>query len=300
MAENSTGGFTSLLEHQTGVELPLLMRFHHAFILAGAGYGKSQLIQTLVYDHLESESGFCVIDCEGTMLFNISRLRIFDPHVGGVMPMSDRLLMVDSTELLAHADAVDLFEAVNRGAFILINTEKSLLEHTCASFGNLFFELLTDTLRKRARIPFDRKAPYFIYIDEAQRYLDDEDIASLLTQARKQHIGITVAHQELRQLSDAQSGSIRATTGIKLVGGVSAEDARVCAKDMGVDPGVIDATQKYSDHAEFVCWIREITPCGIRVDIPFGVLESMDTLNDEQYSELLERNNEKCLALFRK
>ena len=51
-----------------------------------------------------------------------------------------------------------------------------------------------------------------MYVDEAQEYFDDS-IETILNQARKYHVGLTLAHQTLDQLSPHLRSARRVCSG---------------------------------------------------------------------------------------
>ena len=94
---------------------------------------------------------------------------------------------------------VNIFEAINSGKIILINTAKDLLKHDgSAILGRFFIALITQATQERAAIPADKRRATFLYIDEAQDYFD-ESVGELFNQARKYKVGLIVAHQNLGQ-----------------------------------------------------------------------------------------------------
>jgi hypothetical protein len=60
---------------------------------------------------------------------------------------------------------------------------------------------------ERAADPMASRRPAFVYVDEAADYFDDT-IDTLLIQARKCWVGLTVAHQFLDQLTPALRASV--------------------------------------------------------------------------------------------
>jgi hypothetical protein len=113
---------------------------------------------------------------------------------------------------------LDLFEAMNRGGLILINTAKDLLKQDgCEILGRFFIALLSQAAQERAAIPEDRTRSTFVYIDQAQDYFD-ESIQSLFNQARKYKVGFIVAHQNLDQFDQKLRATVLSSTSIKLVG----------------------------------------------------------------------------------
>jgi hypothetical protein len=56
----------------------------------------------------------------------------------------------------------------------------------------------------QARAPFDEFAlkPVWVYLDEAQNYIESDDrFAEMLTDARQRRMGLTVAHHDWRQIA---------------------------------------------------------------------------------------------------
>jgi hypothetical protein len=185
---------------------------------------------------------------------------------------------------------VDLFEAMNEGKIVLINTAKDLLKQDgCAIFGRFFVALIVQAAMERSSIAPHKRNPAFVYIDEAQDYLDD-NIGQLLNQARKYRIGMTLAHQNLDQLSVSLRSSIFASTSIKFAGGVSAKDARVLGDEMRCDDDLLLHTKKRQTHTEFACYVRNLTPQAVKVTVPLGTVEETPKLSRASYQALIDAN----------
>ena len=84
---------------------------------------------------------------------------------------------------------------------------------------------------ERIAIPAEQRSPAFLIVDEAAEYFDD-NLETLLSQARKFNLGVLFAHQHLDQLTSDLRAAVAANTSIKLAGGVSDKDARALAADM--------------------------------------------------------------------
>lgn len=101
----------------------------------------------------------------------------------------------------AKENKLDLFELLNAGCVILISTAKDLMKAEGSElFGRFFIASITQAILERAVIDERERVPVHLYIDEAQEYLD-ENVETLLNQARKYKCGVHVAHQHLDQLS---------------------------------------------------------------------------------------------------
>jgi hypothetical protein len=199
--------------------------------------------------------------------------------------------------MFAHPrNKVDVFEAVNRGSVLLINTAKDLLKaQGCSFLGRFFIALIWQAAIQRAVLPRSGRLPTFVYIDEAHDYFD-ESVDGLLNQARKFGFGVTLAHQHLEQPSRALLASLMASTSVKLAGGVNDKDARAFAREMRCNEDFIRDMRKRERDTEFACWIKNVTMRPLRLAVPFGVLESMPRLERGDYQALLAMNRARYAA----
>jgi len=192
--------------------------------------------------------------------------------------------------MTAPKNRVNMFDALQGGRVVLVNTAKDFLKAERSSFlGRFFIALTLQAVLERAALPEGNRRPAFLYIDEAADYFDS-NIDDLLTQARKYKLGVVFAHQYLDQLAPGLRSSIASNTSIKFAGGVSDRDARSLAPDMRTTPTVIMGQRKQQDATQFACYIRNTTPHALSVSVPFGTLERQKTRSDEDYLKLRERN----------
>src|SRR5207253_2564854 len=134
-----------------------------------------------------------------------------------------------------------------------------LKDEGASILGRFFIALIAQAAMRRATIPAHERRPCFVYIDEAADYFDDR-IGSLLNQARKYKVGMTLAHQNLDQLSSSLRASFFSSTSIKFAGGVSNKDAAAFAAEMHGDAEFIQAQRKRKNRTSFACFVRNITP----------------------------------------
>lgn len=188
------------------------------------------------------------------------------------------------------ANKLDLYEAMNEGKIILVSTAKDLLKaEGSALFGRFFIAMLAQAALERSVIRAEERIPTFVYVDEAQEYFDDS-IETILTQARKYRMGLTLAHQTLDQLSPRLRSAILANTSLKCVGGVSAKDARSLSDELHTTPAFIESMRRRSDRTEFAVWLKQTTPRAIRMGVPLGFLERQPLLTEEAYAALIDLN----------
>lgn len=183
---------------------------------------------------------------------------------------------------------LNLFSEMNAGKFILINTAKSLLQPSGSElFGRFFIALITQAAQERATIPADQRLPCFVYIDECHDYLDD-NVAQILEQARKFNVGLTLAHQYIGQLSPKLAESFAANTAHKIVGGVSAKDARTFAPMMNCEPEFITKQPK----GTFAQFIRNYMQTATELKVTFGLI-------DQKYERMSPRRFDAIRAINR-
>ncbi len=203
------------------------------------------------------------------------------------VPAFDRMFSPKTNRL-------DLFEAIQGGKVVLINTSKALLKSDASAlFGRYMIALAMKAAFER--IAATSRKPAYLIIDEAAEYFD-ENLERLLTQARKFNLGVLVAHQHLDQLSPALRSAVAANTSIKLAGGVSDRDARALAADMRTSADFIASMRKGGRSTQFACYVRNLTDCALRLEIPFGKLEAAPKMTKEQEEALLARNRERYAA----
>ena len=185
---------------------------------------------------------------------------------------------------------VDIFELLNEGKIILINTAKDLLgQEGSAIFGRFFIALIAQAAVQRAALlPHERRSS-FVYIDEAQDYFD-ENISNLLHQARKYRVGLIFAHQNLDQLGAGLRSSVLASTSIKFAGGVSAKDANVLDSELRCTADFLMSQKKERNYTEFACHVRNFTAKALSVHIPLGYVESLPTMGASEQDVLFEEN----------
>uniref|UniRef100_E6Q5Q6 Type IV secretion system coupling protein TraD DNA-binding domain-containing protein n=1 Tax=mine drainage metagenome TaxID=410659 RepID=E6Q5Q6_9ZZZZ len=193
-------------------------------------------------------------------------------------------------------NSIDLFELLNEGKIILINTAKELLGHEgSAIFGRFFVALIAQAAVQRAAIPAFERVPGFVYIDEAQDYFD-ESISHLLNQARKYRIGLVLAHQNLDQLGAGLRSSVLASTSIKFAGGVSAKDANVLDSEFRCNAEFLLSQKKERNHTAFACHVKNYTSKALSVTVPLGFVESLPTLDALEQDVLIEANRARYSA----
>ncbi|MGA7676232.1 MAG: type IV secretion system DNA-binding domain-containing protein [Rhizomicrobium sp.] len=183
---------------------------------------------------------------------------------------------------------IDLFERLNEGSIILVDTAKDFLKGASAHFGRIMISQVLQAVLERAVIPeWDRK-PTFLIVDEAASYFDS-NIDDFLTEARKYKCGCVFAHQFLDQATSSLRASLAANTSIKLASGVSNSDARAVASDMRTTADFILSQPRL----HFAAHIRNVTPNAVSIPVPVGQLEREPRMSEAAYRRLRALNGDK-------
>jgi len=191
---------------------------------------------------------------------------------------------------------IDIFEAMNDGKIILINTAKDLLKsENCSIFGRFFIAKIAQAALERATQNEADRRSNFVYIDEAHDYFD-ETLEQLFNQARKYNVGLHVAVQHLDQMPARLRSTVMASTSLKFAGGVSAKDARALSDDMQTDADFITAMRKRSGVSEFAAFVKNRSARALRINVELGTVNGLPTLSEEAYQALIDNNRAQYCA----
>ena len=185
----------------------------------------------------------------------------------------------------------DMRSALDQGKIVLINTAKDVLKsEASAMFGRYCIALIMQAVLERAAEEQEDRAPAFVYIDEAAEYFD-QNIDTLLIQARKYKVGITFAHQHLHQLKAEFRASVMTTAAVRFAGGVSDEDARALKSDMRTSAEFLLSMKKRNRiDTDFACYVRNTTDHAVKLTLPFSRAEREPRMSKEAQARLLARN----------
>lgn len=195
--------------------------------------------------------------------------------------------------MFAHPkNNIDMFGAMQAGHIVVVNTAKDLLKSEGSSIlGRFFIALMTQATLARAAVSERERTPYHVYIDEAQEYFDRKT-DELLNQGRKFRVGVTLAHQHLNQLDTELRATMKASTSIKLAGGVNHADAVALAQEMQCSAEYVQGMRKHEKRGftEFACYVRHHTPQPVKLAVPFGGMERLPRMSGPAYLQLIEEN----------
>ncbi|MFO0818482.1 MAG: type IV secretory system conjugative DNA transfer family protein [Pirellulales bacterium] len=87
-----------------------------------------------------------------------------------------------------------------------------------------------------AAIPEADRRDFYLYIDEFQNFVTTS-FETILSEARKYRLNLTVSHQYLAQLNESTAAAIAGNIGTMISFAVGSEDAEWLARAMAITPG---------------------------------------------------------------
>jgi len=129
----------------------------------------------------------------------------------------------------------NLEELMNNKKIFLANLSKGLTGEVNSSLlGMILVSKMQMAAMKRTRIPEAERKYFYLYIDEFQNFTTDS-VASILSEARKYRLCLTLAHQYMPQLKDEIRDAVLGNVGMMGALRIGAEDAEKLEKQF--EPG---------------------------------------------------------------
>lgn len=200
--------------------------------------------------------------------------------------------------LSASDNKLDLFDALNTGKVVLIDTAKDFLGETRSAItARMWVAMTLRAVFERAAIPAARRRPAMLIIDEAHDVVD-ASVEKWIEQARKYRVGICLSHQQLAQVSSELRKGL-AGVGVKMIGAVSDHDAREMAADLGVSPGFLLGLRREEKSATFALHVRNVTRSAVPLSVPLGFLERQPRMSDAEWNLVCEQSRQRYGAPWR-
>lgn len=127
--------------------------------------------------------------------------------------------------------AFNFRDVIDSGKILIINLSKGQIGDINAGLLGMIFtgKILMATL-SRGDIPdMNKRRDFYLYIDEFQNFTTDS-ISTILSEARKYRLNLTVAHQFIAQLEEGIRDAIFGNVGSQIVMRVGVQDAEFLVK----------------------------------------------------------------------
>lgn len=121
--------------------------------------------------------------------------------------------------------AFDFRKVMDEKKILIINLSKGKLGEENSTFlGLILVPRLLAAAMSRADIPVDERVPYYMYVDEFQNFATP-DFATILSEARKYKLDLTVANQFTSQMEDEVKNAVFGNVGTLISFRVGVADA---------------------------------------------------------------------------
>ncbi len=126
---------------------------------------------------------------------------------------------------------IDLRRIMDEGQLLIANLSKGLLGEGHANLlGGLLVSSFQLAAQSRADTTESERAPFYFYADEFQNYTSNS-FATILSEARKYGLALTIAHQYLDQLPPDLRAAILGNTGSIIAFRIGGEDAQALSRE---------------------------------------------------------------------
>lgn len=138
---------------------------------------------------------------------------------------------------------------MDEGKILIVNLSKGLLGEDNASILGAFLVIKIQlAAMSRADIPnIDDRRPFYLYVDEFQNFATDS-FATILSEARKYGLNLTVANQYVSQMQDTVRDAVFGNVGTMITMRVSADDAPILGKPFAPQFLPEDIMQMHNRH----------------------------------------------------
>ncbi len=126
---------------------------------------------------------------------------------------------------------IDMKDIMDNGKILLINVSKGKIgEDNSSLLGAMLINRIQLAAMDRASIPEDQRRDFYLYVDEFQNFAT-ESFATILSEARKYRLNLTIAHQYVTQMEEPVRDAVFGNVGTIVSFRVGAVDAEFLEKE---------------------------------------------------------------------
>ena len=140
-------------------------------------------------------------------------------------------------------------EIMDEGKILVVNLSKGLIgEDNASILGSFLVTKIQLAAMSRSDIADIRdRRPFYLYVDEFQNFATDS-FATILSEARKYGLNLTVANQYISQMSETVRDAVFGNVGTMISFRVSADDAPILSKQFEPQFEAQDLLQMHNRH----------------------------------------------------
>lgn len=153
-----------------------------------------------------------------------------------IAPIQNKIGQFLSSSLIRNMvgqvkSTVNMRELMDEGKIVMMNLSKGRIgEENSALLGAMIITKIQLAAMSRVDIPEDSRRDFYLYVDEFQNFSTDS-FAGILSEARKYHLNIIMAHQYIEQLTDEVRAAVFGNVGTIAAFRVGATDAEELEKE---------------------------------------------------------------------
>lgn len=146
---------------------------------------------------------------------------------------------------------------MDRGKIIIVNLSKGKIgEDNSTLLGAMLITKFQIDVMSRADLPESERKDFYLFVDEFQNFATDA-FATILSEARKYKLNLTVANQYLAQMPDAVRDAVFGNVGTTISFQTGFADAEMLAEQFGGESAGIAAAD-IGNLPKFQIYLREM------------------------------------------
>ena len=188
---------------------------------------------------------------------------------------------------------IDFWDAMNSKKIILMNLAKGKIG---TDNSNLLGALLVSRIQfyalQRAKIPNEKRVPYYLYVDEFQNFATGT-FEEILSESRKYKLGLHLTHQFTGQLPEDLLKAVYGNVGTIMTFSLGAPDAKELAKEFApyFDEEDIISLERFQVYTKLMIDGMTSHPFSARILLPWD--EDFPVPKTSNYARVIQRSREK-------
>ncbi len=233
--------------------LSTLLYYDHATLLG---------VNRLLADKAFRRKVLCGVKDPILLAFWNQEFERYDPRLRAetVAPIQNKVGQFATTRMTRNIlgqvhNAIDFRSVIDRGEVFIANLGKGAMgEDNSRLIGSFLVAQFQLAALSRADVSEGARRPFYLYIDEFQNFTSVSSLASILSEARKYRLSLTLAHQYTAQLGEALRSAVFGNVGTILCLRIGFEDAHLLSEQL--DPLAPHSLTELDPHR---AWVRRLS-----------------------------------------
>ena len=153
-----------------------------------------------------------------------------------IAPIQNKVGQFLSTALIRNIlgqvkSTIDLREVMDQKKILIMNLSKGRIgEDASALLGAMMITKIQLAAMSRIDMPEEQRQEFYLYVDEFQNFAT-ESFATILSEARKYRLNLTIGHQYIEQLDEQVQAAVFGNVGTIMCFRIGAADAEALAQE---------------------------------------------------------------------